>query len=87
MVSSEAEMLIDIEVNIILTAEITEDWPVSVAFIKVQEIITDNKADYPSLASNHESCCNDYLMQYSGNCSTEPEARRCYTLFMVCMFV
>lgn len=43
MVSSEAETLIDIESNIILTAEITENWPVSVAFIEVREIITDNK--------------------------------------------
>lgn len=43
MVSSEAETLMDIEANVILTAEIRGNWPVSVAFIEVQEIIIDNK--------------------------------------------
>lgn len=62
MVSSEAEMLTDVEANFILTAEITEDWPVSVAFIEVQEIITDNKSDYPSISSIHEYYHNDYLL-------------------------
>lgn len=62
MVSSGAEMLLDVEANFILTAEITEHWPVSVAFIEFQEITTDNKSDYSSLASIHESYSNDYLM-------------------------
>lgn len=61
MVSSEVEMLVDVEANFILTAEITEDWPVSVTFIEVQETITDIKSGYPSLASIHDSYCKDYL--------------------------
>lgn len=62
IVRSGAEMLIDVEANFILTEEITEDWPISVAFIEVQDIITDNKSDCPSIASFHEYYCNDYLM-------------------------
>lgn len=48
--------------NFVLTAEITGDWPVSVAFTEVQEIIIDTISDDPSLASIHELLCNDYLM-------------------------
>lgn len=62
MVSSQLQMLVGVEANFVLTAEITEDWPVSGAFIEIQEIIIHTISDDPSLASIHEFLCNDYLM-------------------------
>jgi len=56
-------MLVGTEANFVLTAKLTENWPVSVAFIEVQEIIIDILSDDPSLGSIHESRCKGYLLR------------------------